>query len=181
MNAPSHDTVRFQIADMVDECPSRAPHDIALYLMTQNRRYGIIAAIICLTEDNCWANVSDDLDDFVEYITQQAVKHFDKPLGQLAESVVMDTFESVYGTTVGFKAARHYSDWIASDICKFGGGNEWTIKIDSYPETFIQHKVAFVHASNTNGYRYNGYCFGVERQAKHFAAMLSAMSGYPIV
>ena len=178
---PTVEAIRAEVAELVSQCPSSEAHDVAAYLASKNYRYGIIAVLIALTQDNCYVNVSDDEDDLIDYIAKAAVKHWGEPIGGFVDRLLMETFDIVYGDTSAVKAAKHYADWMTTEA--YNTGDElWSIGISNatIAPGGYQWQVGFF--INKDGCRkfHSTKSFAVETQAHYFAAMLSAISGYPM-
>lgn len=178
---PTVEAIRAEVAELVSQCPSKAAHDVAAYLASKNYRYGIIAVLIALTQDNCYVNVSDDEDDLIDYIAKAAVKHWGEPIGGFVDRLLMETFDIVYGDTSGVKAAKHYAEWMTTEAYNLGD-DTWFVRMDNKPKPDM-FRVGFVHSTDCKPSFYDFHSerqFTMEREAKHFAAMLSAISGYPM-
>lgn len=176
---PTFEAIRADVAELVSQCPSRAPHDIAVYLMAKNYRYGIVCAMCSLTEDNCYVNVSDDEDELIDYIAKAVAKHWGEPAYGFAECIIMDTFEVVFHSAFGWQAAKHYAEWITTEAYNLSS-DTWSVRIDKKSEVW---RVGFVHSSDCKPSFYDLYDarhFNVQDHAERFARMLSAISGYPM-
>ena len=178
---PTVEAIRAEVAELVSQCPSQAPHDIAVYLMSKNYRYGIVCAMCSLTEDNCYVNVSDDEDELIDYIAKAVVKHWGEPTGGFADSIIMDTFDAVFGSTEGVRAAKHYADWITTEA--YNLGNElWSVGISNGlldPEGYYWRVGFFIEKDGCRKL-HSTVSFPKETQSHSFAVMLSAISGYPM-
>lgn len=176
---PTVEAIRAEVAELVSQCPSQAPHDIAVYLMSKNYRYGIVCAMCSLTEDNCYVNVSDDQDELIDYIAKAVVKHWGYRTGGFSDGIIMDTFEVVFHSAWGLQAAKHYAEWITTEAFN-RNSDTWSVKIDKKSEVW---RVGFVHSSDCRQSFYDLYDarhFDVQSHAERFARMLSAISGYPM-
>ena len=103
MTKPTIEAIRAEVAELVSQCPSKAAHDVAAYLASKNYRYGIIAVLIALTQDNCYVNVSDDEDDLIDYIAKATVKHWGESTGGFVDRLLLETFDIVYGDTTNYR------------------------------------------------------------------------------
>lgn len=174
---PTFDAIRADVAELVSQCPSRATHGIAVYLMSKNYRYGIVCAICSLTEDNCNVNVSNDEDELIDYIAKAVVKHWGEPTGGFADGIVMDTFEAAFGSTTGVRAAKHYAEWITTEAYNLCS-DDWVIVIgDDGSDSWM---VGFAMKEDCNKNIHSPFCLDGKGSAEHFARMLSAISGYQI-
>lgn len=177
MTKPTIEAIRAEVAELVSQCPSKASSDVAVYLMSREYKFGIAAALAALTQENSDLDMSEDQDDLIDYIAKKTIAYwhcFDTATC-FGDFCIQEDFEAVFGETAAVQAAKHYAEWMTTNVYDTTS-DAWRVVVvhDKEERKWV---VAFTWIA--------GICrlirpvsFQSLKQAKHFAAMLSAISGY---